>query len=388
MSSYSTCSSFLHPACQSHVRFSSQNPTLQALYPLDSTLTILRTLNTTLTPSQGLTSFGSSGSIYAQLWYSGVEQFYCTASSCSQTSPSGNGTSTWSCHNLACTCRPGTTFCGAVPVSNLTATIDGLNEDLTIACGALDPNNGTATCSFQQSVLTSLFGSGGLSLSGCVFGECLAQGVIDSVEGNTTDDGQSNGGGGTQLSSGVIAGLAVVGGLIGLVLLGLLIGLWSQRKVKKGGKGLDAERDHGGVAVEWKDVNYTVPVAGGRNWLGVRRSMALDKIVLAGVSGRVEPGQMMGILGPSGTWLAELHYGNMSFDATGSRCRKDYSYRNSRWQEQIRLHHRPNPLPLHLFNFPPLPNRLRPSARHPSINSYRLRSSSLRCSSASPRVCL
>lgn len=112
-----------------------QNPTLQALYPLDSTLTILRTLITSLTPSRGLTSVGPSGTIYAQLWYSGISQFYCTTSSCTQTTSSGNGSPTWSCHDLACTCRPGTSFCGGVPLCNLTATIDGLNGDLMIGCG-------------------------------------------------------------------------------------------------------------------------------------------------------------------------------------------------------------------------------------------------------------
>ena len=109
-----------------------QNPTLQAIYPLSSTLTILRTLNETFTPQPNATSFGVSGTVYAQLWYAGVEQFYCTASSCTQDAPD-DGTSSWQCHDLACTCRPNTTFCGAVPLTNLTSTIDGLSGDLDIS---------------------------------------------------------------------------------------------------------------------------------------------------------------------------------------------------------------------------------------------------------------
>jgi hypothetical protein len=42
-------------------------PTFQSVFPLSSTLTIHRTLNTSLTPQPNSTSFGPSGSIYAQL---------------------------------------------------------------------------------------------------------------------------------------------------------------------------------------------------------------------------------------------------------------------------------------------------------------------------------
>lgn len=197
-------------------------------------------------------------------------------------------------------------------VSNLTDTIDGLSDDLTIGCDALDPDNGTATCSFQQSVLTSLFGSGGLLLSDCVFGECVAQGIIDTDGGTTTSDDTS--GSGTQLSSGVIAGLAVVGGLVGLILFGLSVGLLNQRKVRKtGGKTIGGGREHEGVAVDWRDLRYVVRGSGGKNWLSRKRNTALDKVVLYGVSGKVGPGQMMGILGPSGTWLVYLAlYGSLT----------------------------------------------------------------------------
>jgi hypothetical protein len=94
-------------------------PTVQALFPGDTTLTITRTLNSTLTPGgvdaltmAGLT--GGNGIAYAQLWLDGVEQFYCQASECVQTVPNdqgGNG-STWDCAQLDCVCRPGAAFCG------------------------------------------------------------------------------------------------------------------------------------------------------------------------------------------------------------------------------------------------------------------------------------
>ncbi|TFY53547.1 hypothetical protein EVG20_g10067, partial [Dentipellis fragilis] len=292
------------------------NPTLQAIYPGTSTLTILRTLNTSLTPSPNITSFGPSGSVFAQLWYDGVEQFYCMASSCTQSAP-GDGTASWLCHDLSCTCRPNTTFCGAVPLTNLTSTIDGLGGDLTIGCGALASENGTATCEFQQAVLQNLFGSAGLPLSGCTFGECVRQGVIDAGSGNTDDAGAGSGGGG--LSHGVIAGLAVIGGLIGLALVGLLVGWWNQRKARRGRYGYavdgNGKHGHGGVTVEWSDVSYVVPTGNdGYSWmtaLGRGQTRAHSKTVLDGVSGKVVPGQMMGILGPSGTLFSSRNFRTM-----------------------------------------------------------------------------
>ncbi|THH20052.1 hypothetical protein EW146_g1242 [Bondarzewia mesenterica] len=293
-----------------------RNPTLQAIYPLSSTLTILRTLNTTLTPQQNITSFGTSGTVYAQLWYAGVEQFYCTASSCQQSVP-GNGSSSWQCHDLACTCRPNTTFCGAVPLTNLTSTINGLSGDLDIACDAPSSENNTATCSFRQSVLENLFGSNGLSLSSCSFGECVRQDVIDTNSGSGTS--AEAGSGGKQLSGGVIAGLVVVGALLAIAVFALIVGWLSRRRARKFGKGYAKEgKRHGGVIVEWNDVSYVVQGASRQSWLGRlrRRRQAVaeatpdgEKVVLDGLSGKVEPGQMMGILGPSGagkTTLVEI----------------------------------------------------------------------------------
>lgn len=282
------------------------NPTLQAVYPLLSDLTILRTLNTSLTPQPNSTSFGTSGSVYVQLWYDGVEQFYCTAGGCSQSVSKSNG-AIWSCSGLQCTCRPGTTFCGGGSL-NLTSTINGLNNDLTISCNPLAAN-GTASCSFQQSVLQAVFGSSGLSLSGCTFGECVRQGAIDSQSGTSG----SNGGGNSSLSGGIIAGLAVVGALIALASLGFLIGWWSRRKQRRSGAGYVAEgkSQHGGFAVEWSAVTYVIPRSygsSGKRWLRARgsRGSGDDKVILDGISGRVEPGQLLGVLGPSGAGKTTL----------------------------------------------------------------------------------
>jgi ABC-type multidrug transport system fused ATPase/permease subunit len=151
-----------------------------------------------------------------------------------------------------------------------------------------------------------VFGSSGLSLTGCNFGECVRQGVIDTTSGASSN---TSGGDGNSLSGGVIGGLAAVGALIGLALFGLLLGWWSRRKQRRLGAAYIGGGKHGGFAVEWSDVSYVVPQSrGSGSWspLGGTKAVGNDKVILDGISGRVEPGQLLGILGPSGAHVSSL----------------------------------------------------------------------------------
>ncbi len=49
-------------------------PLLQSLFPGNSQLTIQRTLDGSLSPKENVTSFGGNGTVFAQLWFNGVEQ--------------------------------------------------------------------------------------------------------------------------------------------------------------------------------------------------------------------------------------------------------------------------------------------------------------------------
>ncbi|KAI6125259.1 ABC-2 type transporter-domain-containing protein [Pisolithus croceorrhizus] len=276
------------------------NPTLQSLFPLQSDLNILRTYNSSLSPLQNasgtLLSPNGSSAAYAQLFYAGVEQFSCTASPCTQSTSSG--TDSWTCSNLQCACFEGTAFCGGVPSLNLNGTINTLSGTLTISC---DSSN---TCHFQQEVLNNLFGSSGLALQGCVFGECVSQAVIDSSNTNST----SSGGSSSQLSGGVIAGLAVVGVLLGAGIIAIIWGSFLQRAARN--KPFDGGAA-GGISVRWSDVSYFIPPSGalGRSIFSRRRETNGEKTILDGVSGSIGPGMLMAILGPSGagkTTLVEL----------------------------------------------------------------------------------
>lgn len=91
-----------------------ENPTLSVLYPGTTNLNIIRTYNSSLALAPSLTSYGNSGQIHAELFYEGEEQFFCQADSCSVASDAIS--SNWTCSNLKCLCRPGTSMCGAVKV--------------------------------------------------------------------------------------------------------------------------------------------------------------------------------------------------------------------------------------------------------------------------------
>ncbi|OCH90675.1 hypothetical protein OBBRIDRAFT_876867 [Obba rivulosa] len=286
------------------------NPTLAVLFPGSASLNILRNLNPSLTPLPNVTGFGTSGSVYAQLFYNGVEQFYCTADSCTQDLGDGDGSSNWSCQNLMCTCIKNSTFCGAIPANDLTGIINKLSGTLGIACQAPSSANNTATCAFQQSAINGVFGSGGLTLNGCSFGECVTQNTIDTLSGNSTSSSSSGPTRSKELSGGVIAGLAVVGGLIGLALLLLALGWWRQRRARR--LPLSTAERSGGVAIDWADVSYFVPNTESI-WFGgsLRKRRAKSdlnnyQVVLDSVNGHVAPGQIMAVLGPSGAGKTTL----------------------------------------------------------------------------------
>ena len=185
----------------------------------------------------------------------------------------------------------------------MTGAIDTLVGSLSIECDPVDNSTNTGTCYFKQAVLQSLFGANGLGLNGCIFGECVGQNVIDTAGNSSSATTQAS----KSLSSGVVAGLAVVCGLVLLSLLLLFLGLRTQRLARK--TAADFERSN--VGVEWSRLSYVIPGKGVGMFAGFRRrkgSRNDDKVILDSVSGSVRPGQMMAILGPSGNFF---RFGNI-----------------------------------------------------------------------------
>ncbi|KIM28831.1 hypothetical protein M408DRAFT_68953 [Serendipita vermifera MAFF 305830] len=275
------------------------NPTIQALYSGKTTLNILRNVDPANTLAANVSSYGAAGTVHAQLWYEGEEEFFCNADTCTQ--DFSDGASTWSCHNLKCHCRENATFCGKVPATSITNVINDLNGDLNIKCTT--QGDGSVQCAFIQQTISQVFGSSGLIMNNCLIGECVAQTVIDAAQGNasptTTDSGSA------PLSGGVIAGLAVVGALVGAFLLMFLWGWLVQRKARSQGTGEPVK--NGGVAVTWSNVNYSIPTTSSTIFKKKGDQLvAGDKHVLHELSGEVVPGEMLAILGPSGAGKTTL----------------------------------------------------------------------------------
>lgn len=261
-------------------------------------------------------AYGEDNTTFAQLWYSPQEssfpqeQFFCGADSCVQTNDTSSNEVNWSCSNLQCTCLSGAAFCSN-PL-DLTQIVNTLGGTLEIDCAT----NGT-TCNFKQATLNSLFGQSGLALSGCTFGECVSSQVIQAF----TSDGQSSSGG-DELSGGVIAGLVVVGAIILGIVASFILGLFAQKKARKGGtKSLEDSEPAG---LSWTNTGYILPA--GHRFRGAaslrhrktsKRNEDMDgqaekspysiapgsksgKAILDNVTGSLPYGGFMAIMGPSG----------------------------------------------------------------------------------------
>lgn len=259
-------------------------------------------------------------STYAQLWYSAnstaapQEQFYCYADTCTQTNDTSTAQIKLSCNNLKCQCLTGAAMCS--PPLDLTETFNSLSGVLQVDCNY----NGTS-CNFIQDTLQQLFGQNGLGLTGCKFGECVSSTVVQQYSGGPTVTSGSN-----DLSAGVIAGLAVVAGLILLAALAYIVGFISQRKARRGGKGHLQQAPPAGLA--WSGISYTLPQSKGSAALGVFRrnpkaspassyaekadgssentvelqsgNRHRGRLILDNISGSLPHGGLLAILGPSG----------------------------------------------------------------------------------------
>lgn len=305
---------------------------MQAVFPGSTYLLLERSADPSASSLSSQTvSALSAGTAFAQLFYAAntsspvVEQFACAGSNCTQTLEDGQ--LRYDCGAIQCHCNPGTTFCGG-GFLDLSSTINGLSGGLSIDC---DVGNSTSSssgskCYFKQSLLQNLFGPDGLALSSCNFGECVQQSVVNTKKAQLTGESESH-----PLSGGVIAGLAVLGGIIFVLLVLLLLGCLQQRKARRGGGAFGAAGQwKGGAGVVWTDIRYVL-LPRNRTLAfvedmteGMKKEKAgtptnemekghesrilptfkseatSRKVLLDGLSGRVEPGTMMAILGPSG----------------------------------------------------------------------------------------
>ncbi|SCZ90311.1 BZ3500_MvSof-1268-A1-R1_Chr1-3g01909 [Microbotryum saponariae] len=271
------------------------NPTLQAVYAGTTALVFQNSFDTA--DSLYAKSSVPNRGMQATLFYAAptgnttlIEQFYCAADTCTQQNATTNGktTVTWQCLNLKCRCIPGTQFCGTGAL-DLTDTIGGLNGGIEVTCDGDGP-----VCDFKQSVLQTIFGAQGLELNSCQHSECTRSATIATLAAQRVNDSTTAGAG---LSHGVIIGLAIVGAFI-VALLGCLIwGCVVQKKARRAATALADDQQDGAVGMHWSGLSYTLPQ---RRFgvLGQRRRAG--RVILDNLSGRVQPGTLCAILGPTG----------------------------------------------------------------------------------------
>lgn len=197
-------------------------------------------------------------------------------------------------------CIPGTFFCGGGGNIDLVNTINGLTGSISVECDA----SGNS-CAFKQSVLQTLFGASGLALSGCRHGECVQPSTIATL--TSRFNGETNGGGGgSSLSAGVIAGLAVVGAFVLLLLALLAWGCMAQRKARRSPPSslMEDEKLEGAVGVRWESLGYALPSRARGILPG--RPRQNGRVIFDNLSGQVDGGQLCAILGPTGAGKSTL----------------------------------------------------------------------------------
>lgn len=220
------------------------------------------------------------------VWVDQVESFYCALDECSwelQSTHDRNITD-YECKKVKCECIPGRTLCGEGGTIDLSEFLtEGITGPATFSC---DSSKSKDSCLFSEpamnDVISSIFGDESIFLD-CNAGECLHR---TEVPGYTRPVKTIN----KPLIAGVIAGCA-------LFIVVVILGLWhlSRRSAQRSGVGtirlLDDDDEASGLGVEHK------PAA--LHFEKVSYSLN-EKQILRDVTGVVNPGQVMAIMGPSG----------------------------------------------------------------------------------------
>ena len=102
--------------------------------------------------------------------------------------------------------------------------------------------------------------------------------------------------------------LAVVGAAVVAAVLLLALGYFQQRKARRTAEIVD---HHGGVAMEWTNVGYVVRNPS-RSKFARGDAFADGHVILDGLCGRVQPGEMLAILVTHSPPLPWLHISLMT----------------------------------------------------------------------------
>lgn len=229
-------------------------------------------------------SHSSSGRLTrCAVWVDQVESFYCALDECSweMESTHDKNVTDYECKKVKCECIPGRTLCGEGGTIDLSEFLtEGITGPATFSC---DSSKSKDACLFSEpamnDVISSIFGDETIFLD-CNAGECLYRSEVPGYNRPVKTINRP-------LIAGVIAGCA-------LFIVMVILGLWylSRRSTQRNGairlpdddESSALGVDHKPAALHFEKVSYSLN----------------DKHILKDVTGVVNPGQVMAIMGPSG----------------------------------------------------------------------------------------
>lgn len=232
---------------------------------------------------------------------------------------------------------------------DITHTINNLNGELSLECPI---SNASSSCNLKTETIKALLGPNGFTLTNCHFGECIQQSVVE-MKRKLLYHQEDN-----SLSTGLIIGIVIIIAVIAALLALVLFGFWQQHQARHPRHPSLPLGSEGAARLVWQDLRYVLEPKGSssavyrrlRSTVGPKSrsksfhlrmpsvastgnhplpdekgeavrspSLSIDtqtpipllsthqdcnrhqpKVILRGLSGAVEPGTMMAILGPSG----------------------------------------------------------------------------------------
>lgn len=223
-----------------------------------------------------------------QFWVDQRESFYCALDTCKWNANTDEyrNTTHYECENIKCRCIPGRMLCGesgSVDIGDF--LVQDIKGPATFSSVTTAGNSSSDHSKFEEPAMNGLirdvFGDESITLQ-CRSGECLYK---TDVPGYARPIKTIN----TPLIAGVIAGCALL-----VVAVVLAVFFWSRRAATKYGPihlsdddQDDAAKllaDHKPAALHFEHISYTIN----------------GRPILNDISGAVQPGQLMAIMGASG----------------------------------------------------------------------------------------